>query len=108
MVKKINSAGEVVEQSSPLDWFWNMIAFIIIFFKSLFSPNSNSRGDRYDTADRRDRFRGDNNRGNGDGGGGGGGGGLGGPQRRIGGLNRGSGVAPPPTGGGCSGGGCGR
>uniref|UniRef100_A0A914VR09 Glycine-rich protein n=1 Tax=Plectus sambesii TaxID=2011161 RepID=A0A914VR09_9BILA len=105
----IDSAGNVVEGNKPglFDWFWGLIAFITLFFKTLVNPGASKKGARYESSDPRDRFR------NGGGGGGGrwpGSGGPGGPgrdgggggggQRRIGRLNQGSGASCPPMAGG--------
>jgi len=70
-----------------------IIDFILLFFRTMFSPSSTSRGNQHQS-DYRSGFRG-----NGPGGGGPGGGG---PQRRIGRVGGGGGGpnCPPMAGGG--------
>ena len=69
------------------DFFWGIIAFFQLFFKTLIDPNGSSKGDKY-TTDYRAPGRG--------------GGGGGGPRRRMGGFGGGQGAASsiPLRGGG--------
>ncbi|KAK7102402.1 selenoprotein K-like [Littorina saxatilis] len=87
------SGGQVLESRSPWrlsfipEFFWGIINFIVLFFKSMYNPDLNSRGGRY-TSEYRPP-----------------GSGPGGPpqppRRRQGGFGGGGGApSPPPMGGG--------
>ncbi|XP_054276290.1 selenoprotein K-like isoform X2 [Macrosteles quadrilineatus] len=82
------SSGEVANKqpwglAKITAFFWGILNFFFMFFRTLISPGSNSRGDRYTQDFRR-----------------GGGGPPRPPRRNIGGFNNVSTLPPPPCGGG--------
>ena len=89
----ISSDGRVLQAKpwglhSITDFFWGIIAFLQLFFRSLIDPNANSKGDNYST-----QYRNTGGRGGPPGGG---------PRKRMGGFGGGQGAAsaPPPAAGG--------
>lgn len=66
------------------DLFWGLVNFIVLFFQTLISPDLTSRGEGYSTS------YGAPGRGPP----------PGPPRRRMGGIGRVAGIAPPPMGGG--------
>jgi len=88
------AGGQVVNSKTPWrmsiipDFFWGVINFVVLFFQTMISPDSNSRGSGY-TSDH--RVGGNDPMGPG-----------GGPRRRMGGFRGGGGgpSAPPMAGGG--------
>ncbi|XP_072177787.1 selenoprotein K-like isoform X2 [Diadema setosum] len=93
----ISQSGQLLESRSPWrlsiipELFWGAVNFIVLFFRTMFSPNLTSQGTGY-KSDYRQGLTGSGGR-------------PGGPppppRRRMGGFGgRGSGPAPPPAAGG--------
>ena len=60
----ISPDGQVLQAKpwglhSITDFFWGIIAFLQLFFRSLIDPNANSKGDNYSTQYRNTGGRGD-------------------------------------------------
>ena len=70
------------------EFFWGIIAFFQLFFRTLIDPNANSKGDKYSS-----QYKNTGGRGGPPGGG---------PRRRMGGFGGAQGAAspPPPAAGG--------
>merc|ERR1711981_1461930 len=83
----ITSDGRMLESrpfglGSISDFFWGIVNFFVLFFRTLINPSETSKGDGYSTD-----YRSTGGRGPPPGGG---------PRRRFGGFGGGSGAAAPP------------